>query len=74
LILLVSDLYQFCAQTRLSVGSENLILKQYGCITRLDEGKVRIVTRVLGIVLAALAVQYVLDGIADDCNLLARGP
>jgi len=33
---------------------------------------VRIVTRVLGIVLAALAVQYVLNGIADYYNLLAR--
>jgi multiple antibiotic resistance protein len=32
-------------------------------IIRLGEGKVRVVTRVLGIVLAALAVQFVLDGI-----------
>lgn len=32
-------------------------------IARLGEGKVRILTRVLGIVLAALAVQYVLNGI-----------
>lgn len=32
-------------------------------IAYLGEGKVRIVTRVLGIVLAALAVQYVLNGI-----------
>jgi multiple antibiotic resistance protein len=31
---------------------------------RLGEGKVRIITRVLGIVLAALAVQYALNGIA----------
>jgi MarC family membrane protein len=31
-------------------------------ITSLGEGKVRIITRVLGIVLAALAVQYVLNG------------
>jgi multiple antibiotic resistance protein len=41
-------------------------------MTRLGEGKVRIVTRVLGIVLAALAVQYVLNGIADYYELLAR--
>lgn len=33
-------------------------------VARVGEGKVRIVTRVLGIVLAALAVQYVLNGIA----------
>jgi multiple antibiotic resistance protein len=33
-------------------------------ITRLGEGKVRIMTRVLGIILAALAVQFVLNGIA----------
>jgi multiple antibiotic resistance protein len=32
-------------------------------IARLGEGKVRIITRVLGIVLAALAVQYVLNGV-----------
>jgi multiple antibiotic resistance protein len=32
-------------------------------ITRFGEGKVRIITRVLGIVLAALAVQYVLNGL-----------
>jgi len=32
-------------------------------MTRLGEGKVRIITRVLGIVLAALAVQFVLNGI-----------
>jgi multiple antibiotic resistance protein len=32
-------------------------------MTRMGEGKVHIITRVLGIVLAALAVQYVLNGI-----------
>jgi multiple antibiotic resistance protein len=32
-------------------------------VTRLGEGKVHIITRVLGIVLAALAVQYVLNGL-----------
>jgi multiple antibiotic resistance protein len=32
-------------------------------MTRFGEGKVRILTRVLGIVLAALAVQYVLNGL-----------
>ena len=31
---------------------------------RLGEDKVRIMTRVLGIILAALAVQFVLNGIA----------
>lgn len=34
-------------------------------IANLGEGKVRIITRVLGIVLAALAVQYVLNGVTD---------
>jgi multiple antibiotic resistance protein len=33
-------------------------------MARLGEGKVRIITRVLGIVLTALAVQYVLNGVA----------
>jgi multiple antibiotic resistance protein len=33
-------------------------------MTRLGESKIHILTRVLGIVLAALAVQYVLDGAA----------
>jgi len=32
-------------------------------VTRFGEGKVHIITRVLGIVLAALAVQYVLNGL-----------
>lgn len=32
-------------------------------ITRMGEGKVGIITRVLGIILAALAVQYILNGI-----------
>ena len=32
-------------------------------MARFGEGKVRIITRVLGIVLAALAVQYVLNGL-----------
>jgi multiple antibiotic resistance protein len=32
-------------------------------MTSLGEGKVRIMTRVLGIILAALAVQFVLNGI-----------
>ena len=42
-------------------------------VTRLGEGKVRIVTRVLGIILAALAVQFVLNGIGGFYNSLARG-
>lgn len=33
-------------------------------VVRLGEGKVRIMTRVLGIILAALAVQFVLNGIS----------
>ena len=37
-------------------GSERIM-------TRFGEGKVRILNRVLGIVLAALAVQYVLNGL-----------
>jgi len=37
-------------------GSERIMM-------RFGEGKVRILTRVLGIVLAALAVQYVLNGL-----------
>ena len=40
-------------------------------MTRLGEGKVRILTRVLGIILAALAVQFVLNGIAAFYDSLA---
>ena len=39
-------------------------------ITAMGEGKVRILTRVLGIVLAALAVQYVLNGITGYFQFL----
>lgn len=39
-------------------------------IARLGEGWVHIATRVMGIVLAALAVQYVLNGIAGYYKLL----
>jgi multiple antibiotic resistance protein len=43
-------------------------------ISRLGEGKVRIITRVLGIVIAALAVQYVLNGIGGYYeSLMYRG-
>lgn len=41
-------------------------------ITSLGEGKVRIITRVLGIVLAALAVQYVLNGFMGYYDSLVR--
>jgi multiple antibiotic resistance protein len=41
-------------------------------LLRIGEGKLHIATRVLGIVLAALAVQYVLDGIAGVVRGLAR--
>jgi multiple antibiotic resistance protein len=41
-------------------------------VTRLGEGKVRIMTRVLGIILAALAVQFVLNGVGGFYNSLAR--
>ena len=41
-------------------------------MTRLGEGKVRIL--VLGIVLAALAVQYVLNGIAGYYESLVNRP
>jgi multiple antibiotic resistance protein len=39
-------------------------------ITSVGEGKVRIITRVLGIVLAALAVQYVLNGLTGYYDTL----
>jgi multiple antibiotic resistance protein len=48
-------------------GSERLI-------AWLGEGKVRIITRVLGIVLAALAVQYVLNGIGGYYESLLQRP
>jgi multiple antibiotic resistance protein len=41
-------------------------------MARLGEGKVRIMTRVLGIILAALAVQFVLNGIAGFYDSLAN--
>jgi multiple antibiotic resistance protein len=41
-------------------------------VTRLGEGKVHIMTRVLGIVLAALAVQFVLNGIGGFYESLTR--
>ncbi|HEU4888779.1 MAG TPA: MarC family protein [Thermoanaerobaculia bacterium] len=40
-------------------------------ITRIGEGKVAIITRVLGIILAALAVQYVFNGITGYSDWLA---
>jgi MarC family membrane protein len=43
-------------------------------MTSLGEGKVRIMTRVLGIVLAALAVQFVLNGIEGFYDSLIRHP
>lgn len=39
-------------------------------MARLGESKVHIITRVLGIVLAALAVQYVLSGLSGYYELL----
>lgn len=41
-------------------------------LSRIGESKVHIITRVLGIVLAALAVQYVLNGISDYYRSLVR--
>ena len=41
-------------------------------MARLGEGKVRIITRVLGIVLAALAVQYVLNGVGGYYEWLTQ--
>lgn len=41
-------------------------------ITRMGEGKVGIITRVLGIILAALAVQYVFNGITGYYDSLAN--
>jgi multiple antibiotic resistance protein len=43
-------------------------------MARLGAGKVHIITRVLGIVLAALAVQYILSGIAGYYALLVNAP
>jgi multiple antibiotic resistance protein len=43
-------------------------------MTRLGEGKVRIMTRVLGIILAALAVQYVLNGVDGFYESLLSRP
>ena len=41
-----------------------------GLMSRVGEGKVHIVTRVMGIVLAALAVQYVLNGVTGYYDAL----
>jgi multiple antibiotic resistance protein len=43
-------------------------------MARFGEGKVRIITRVLGIVLAALAVQYVLNGLTGYYDSLTHRP
>lgn len=43
-------------------------------VARLGEGKVRIMTRVLGIILAALAVQFVLNGIAGFYASVTAAP
>jgi multiple antibiotic resistance protein len=42
-------------------------------IERIGQGKIHIITRVLGIVLAALAVQYVLDGVRSYYQSLMSG-
>ena len=39
-------------------------------MARIGEGKVHIVTRVMGIILAALAVQFILNGITAYYELL----
>jgi len=39
-------------------------------VARIGQGGVHIVTRVMGIVLAALAVQYVLNGVAGYWAML----
>jgi multiple antibiotic resistance protein len=43
-------------------------------VTRIGEGKVRVMTRVLGIILAALAVQFVLTGLGGFYESLMRNP
>lgn len=43
-------------------------------MTTLGEGKVHMITRVMGIVLAAVAVQYVLDGVAGYWASLQDAP
>ena len=48
-----------------AVYGVTLVLLRLGgsLMARLGEGKVHIVTRVMGIILAALAVQFILNGI-----------
>ena len=43
-------------------------------VMRVGEGKVRVMTRVLGIILAALAVQFVLNGLGGFYHSLGRSP